>query len=123
VLNLLAFAFLGWLLEREVGWPRFGVFCVVTGVAAIGAAVLVQGDTGVVGISGVIFAIAGWAVVRDRYGTRPLGTVGWGLLPAGLVYTFLIPNVSIACHLGGLLAGVVLGWAFERRPEPDAVIA
>lgn len=123
IFNLFAFVLLGWLLEREVGWARFGAFCVIAGVAAIGAAVLVQGDTGVVGLSGVIFAVAGWAVVRDRYGTRPLGTIGWSMLPAGLVYTFLVPNVSIACHLGGLLAGVVLGWAFERRPQPDAVAA
>jgi membrane associated rhomboid family serine protease len=109
VLNLVGFVLLGWLLEREVGWPRFAGLCVVSGIAAMACAVLLQIGAGTVGISGVIFAIAGWAVVRDTHRTRALGAVAWGTLPVGVIYTFLTPGTSIGAHLGGLLAGLGFG--------------
>jgi membrane associated rhomboid family serine protease len=77
-------------------------------------------------VSGVIFAIIGWSVVRDRLSTRALGSAGWRALVAGLVYTFLVPHVSIGGHLGGLAAGLALAWAFERgearglEPQPGS---
>ena len=114
VLNLVALAILGVLLEREVGWLRFGVVCVVSGVAAMGLAVLIQPGSVTVGISGVVFAISAWAVMRDTHRTRTLGVVAWATLPIGLIYTFLTPGISIGAHVGGLLAGLAFGYAFER---------
>ena len=115
VFNLIGLALLGTLLEREVGWPRFGVLCVTAGVAAMGLAVLLQPGAVVVGVSGVIFAIAGWAVLRDTHRSRALGVAAWGMLPVGVIYTALGPNVSIGAHVGGLLVGLAFGYAFERR--------
>ena len=119
LLNLFALVLLGWLLEREIGWAKVAVLCVAGGLAATGAAVLIQPHTEVVGVSGVIFALLGWAVVRDRASTRALGRAAWCTLVPGLVYTFLVPHVSIGAHLGGLAAGVVLGWAVERGQGAD----
>jgi membrane associated rhomboid family serine protease len=116
LLNLTGLALLGTLLERELGPPRFALVCLVSGAAAMGFAVLLQPGPVVVGVSGVIFAVAGWAVLRDVHRTRALGTVAWSMLPVGIVYTFLAPRVSIGAHVGGLLAGLALGYAFERRP-------
>ena len=59
---------------------------------------LLQPGAVVVGVSGVIFAIAGWAVLRDVHRSRALGTAAWGMLPAGVIYTLLAPNVSIGAH-------------------------
>jgi membrane associated rhomboid family serine protease len=106
---------LGWLLEREVGWPRFAALCVVGGVVAMGCAVVLQFGAGTVGVSGVIFAITGWAVVRDLHRTRALGAVAWSTLPVGVVYTFLTPGVSIGAHIGGLAAGLGVGSALDGR--------
>lgn len=114
--NLVALAVLGTLLEREVGWPRFALLCVTGGVASMGLAVLFQPDAVTVGVSGVVFAIAGWAVLRDPHRSRALGAAAWGVLPAGVIYTLLGPNVSIGGHVGGLLVGLAFGYAFERRP-------
>lgn len=105
MLNLVALGILGALLAREVGWPRFGLLCLAGGLAAMGLAVLLQLGSVVVGISGVVFAVSGWAVLRDTHRTRALGAVAWATLPAGVVYTFLTPGTSIGAHLGGLLAG------------------
>jgi len=120
VLNLAGFGILGWLLEREIGWARFALLCLVGGVAAMGCAVLLQIGAAVVGISGVIFALGGWAVLRDTHRTRALGAVAWGVLPVGVIYTFLTPGISIGAHLGGLAAGLALGWAFERSARLGA---
>jgi membrane associated rhomboid family serine protease len=115
VLNLIGLAVLGTLLEREVGWPRFALLCVTGGVAAMGLAVLLQPGPVVVGVSGVIFAIAGWAVLRDPHRSRALGTAAWGMLPVGVIYTLLAPNISVGAHVGGLLVGLACGYIFEHR--------
>jgi membrane associated rhomboid family serine protease len=115
VLNLIGLALLGTLLEREVGWPRFAALCITGGVAAMGLAVLLEPDAVVVGVSGVIFAIAGWAVLRDPHRSRALGTAAWGMLPVGVIYTLLAPNISIGAHVGGLLVGLACGYTFEHR--------
>jgi membrane associated rhomboid family serine protease len=121
-LNLIALLIIGVLLEREVGWARFAVLCLVAGVAAMGLGVLLQIGAGVVGVSGIVYGIATWAVVRDLHRTRALGIVAWSILPIGLIYTFLVPGISIGAHLGGLLAGLAIGRLFERglarRREP-----
>jgi membrane associated rhomboid family serine protease len=113
--NLIALALLGTLLEREVGWPRFALVCVTGGVVAMGLGVLLQPAAVNVGVSGVIFAVAGWALLRDPHRSRALGAAAWGLLPAGVIYTLLAPNISIGGHVGGLLVGLAFGYAFERR--------
>jgi membrane associated rhomboid family serine protease len=120
VLNLVALTILGVLLEREIGWLRFGVLCLVGGLASMSLAVLLSGAV-VIGVSGVVYAIAAWALLRDVHRTRGLGIVAWSILPIGVIYTFLMPGVSIGAHLGGLLAGFALAYVFERglarRPE------
>ncbi len=112
--NLVGFVLIGVLLEREVGWPRFTGVCLVSGIAAMGLAVLLSGAP-VVGLSGVIFAIAGWAVMRDAHRTRLLGVVAWAGLPLSFIYTFFTPHVSVGAHVGGLAVGLAAGYAFERR--------
>jgi rhomboid protease GluP len=112
--NMVGFVLIGVLLEREVGWPRFAGVCLVSGIAAMVLAVL-QSGAPVVGLSGVIFAIAGWAVMRDTHRTRLLGVVAWAGLPISFIYTFFTPHVSIGAHVGGLAVGLAAGYAFERR--------
>jgi membrane associated rhomboid family serine protease len=115
VLNLVALALIGTLLERELGWAHFGAVCLAGAAGAMGLAVLLQPATVVVGVSGVIFALAARALMRDPHRTRALGVVAWSIVPVGVIYTFLTPHVSIGAHLGGLLTGLALGYAFERR--------
>jgi membrane associated rhomboid family serine protease len=41
-------------------------------------------------------------------------------LGLNLVLGFLIPNVDIMAHLGGLVGGVILGLGFDRRGGAEA---
>jgi len=123
VFNLLGLGILGTLLEREVGWARVALLYLISGVCAMGLAVLMNPRAVIVGVSGVIFAVAAWGVLRDTHRTRGLGTVAWGMLPAGVIYTFFIPGTSIGGHLGGFLAGLAVGRAFERSAASETVTA
>ena len=111
-LNLIALLILGILLEREIGWARCGLLCLAGGLASMSLGVLLQQGAGVVGVSGVVYAIGACALLRDVHRTRMLGVTAWIMLPAGVIYTFLVPGVSIGGHLGGLLAGLALGYLF-----------
>jgi membrane associated rhomboid family serine protease len=121
VLNLIGLLILGVLLEREIGWQRFGLLCLVAGVASTSLGVLLQLGAGVVGVSGIVYAIAAWALLRDVHRTRMLGVMAWGTVPAGVIYTFLVPGVSIGGHLGGLAAGFALAYLFERGPARQPI--
>jgi membrane associated rhomboid family serine protease len=114
VFNLVGLLLVGILLEREIGWRRMGLLCLVGGLASMSLGVLLQQGAGVVGISGVVYALATYALLRDVHRTRGLGYAAWAMVPAGVIYTFLMPGVSIGGHLGGLIAGFALGYAFER---------
>ena len=89
------------------------------GAAAMGLAVVLQPNTVTVGVSGIIFGIAGCALVRDLHRTRPLGAVAWSIVPVGLIYTFLVPHLSVGAHVGGLAAGLLLGLVMERAGGMD----
>jgi membrane associated rhomboid family serine protease len=120
IFNLIALVLLGVLLEREIGWARMACLCLVGGLAAAVLGVLLASGAVGVGVSGVIFGIAGWAVLRDTHRTRALGIAAWATLPVGLIYTFLTPGTSIGAHVGGLIAGLAVGRAFEPRGRPPA---
>ena len=114
IFNLLAWGIAGTLLEREIGAPRMAVLCLVAGLASIGLAIVLQPGSVTVGLSGVVFAALAWGLLRDAHRTRALGLVTWAMLPLGVIYTFLSPGTSIGGHLGGLAAGLLLGWSLDR---------
>ena len=115
VLNLVGLGLFGWLLEREIGWPRLALVAVVSAAASSACSALIHAGGVTVGVSGVVFALVGWALVRDPHRTRALGALAWPFIVVGLVYTFLTPGTSIGGHLGGLIAGVVLARALDPR--------
>jgi rhomboid protease GluP len=115
--NTLALHQLGRNLEDGVGWARFVVVFIGTGVAGFLASELwytPMPPTG--GISGGIFGLLG-AAVGWRYAQRD---PEWKRLAiTGVCYAVLmgfLPGVTVnnAAHGGGLVAGAGLGWALYR---------
>jgi membrane associated rhomboid family serine protease len=126
--NMWALWVLGPQIEREVGGLRFVLLYLASAATGSAFAFWLGGplDLGV-GASGAIFGLFGvWlaSAVRRRhtaYGRYLLSQLGFVLLINAAI-PFVFPNVSWQAHLGGLLAGFVLGnaWAVVKGPGRPA---
>lgn len=118
--NMWALWVLGPQIERGVGtWPFVSLYLAS---AAVGGAFAYHlgnlADVGV-GASGAIFGLFGiwlsWALHRRNtmHGRALLGQLGF-LLMINAAIPFIFRNVSWQAHLGGLLAGFVIGEVWSR---------
>jgi len=122
VLNMYALYLAGPIVERIYGWKVLGLMYLLC-AAAGSAASLVFGDPNVpsVGASGAIFGLFGVILaatrihdpILDRRGRALVGQIGT-LIVINLVFGFgfngVGGNIDNAAHVGGLLAGLWLGF-------------
>lgn len=107
--NLLAWAFVATMVERAVGHARTAAL-VVVGAAGSSLGVLVADlDEPSIGASGVVFAAFAMAALLDPLARRSIGKLGWSLVVLGLGLSTFAPGISSAGHVGGVLAGFLLG--------------
>jgi len=109
--NMYFLYFLGTLMEPEIGKLRFGIIYVVSLLGGSLGALLLSPNALTVGASGAVFGMMGAAIVGMRArGIDPMQS-GLGMtLVLNLGITFLIPGISIGGHIGGLIAGGVVGY-------------
>lgn len=109
-INMYSLYFAGSLLEQVIGRWRFLLLYLGSGIAGSAGAIWLSPNSVTVGASGAIFGILGGLFVLER--ERHISTGGQvaGLILLNLVFTFLVPGISIGGHVGGLFAGVVLMW-------------
>jgi membrane associated rhomboid family serine protease len=117
--NLYALWLIGPLVEALYGHARFLLIYVLCGLGG-SAASLAFGDPRIpsVGASGAIFGLFGILLVADRVhkpaltrGARNLAAQIGGLIAVNLFIGFLPgSNIDNAAHVGGLIAGAVLGF-------------
>ncbi len=116
--NMFALYSLGVGLERVLGSVRFVVAyacCLLTG--AFGA-LLVSPNAFTVGASGAVFGLFGVLLAFQLSRGIPLAETRLGLVLAiNLGFTFLVPNISIGGHLGGLAGGTLVGFASFGLPR------
>ncbi len=118
--NMYFLYFLGTLLEPEIGKLRFAAIYFVSLIGGSFGALLISPDAVTVGASGAVFGLMGAAMLAMRArGIDPMQS-GLGItLLLNLGITFLIPNISIGGHIGGLVAGGIVGFVMfeiaERR--------
>ena len=77
------------------------------------------------GASGAIFGLAAAATIALYQRGVSFYNTGWGpLLVINLVLTFADSNVSIGAHLGGLVAGSILGFVMlhPRRAVQNRMV-
>ncbi len=121
--NMYFLWFLGNLLEPEIGRLRFGVIYVVSLLGGSLGALILSPNAVTVGASGAVFGLMGAAILALRArGIDPMQS-GLGVtLLLNLGITFLIPNISIGGHIGGLIAGGAVGYLMfeiaDRRRLP-----
>jgi membrane associated rhomboid family serine protease len=109
--NMYFLYFLGTLLEPEIGKLRFAAIYVVSLLGGSLGALLLSPNAVTVGASGAVFGLMGAAILALRArGIDPMQS-GLGItLLLNLGITFVIPNISIGGHLGGLAAGGIVGY-------------
>ena len=117
--NVIALALFGSILEKIIGWKRFLILYFVAGiVAGLGSAFLYDAS---LGASGAIFGAMGALGIL-----RPKMVVYLGFIPMPMIVAvifwvatnflglFFPGNIAYAGHLGGLIAGLIVGFYWKK---------
>ncbi len=111
-LNMFILYILGGMLEPAIGRLRFGVVYFVSLLSgSFGALLLTDPDGVTVGASGAVFGLMGAAfVVMRARGINPMESGIGMLIILNLGITFLVPNISVGGHVGGLAGGALAAY-------------
>ncbi len=120
--NMYILYYLGQMLEPSLGPVRFGAVYFASLLAGSFGALLLSPESLTVGASGAVFGLMGAALVMQMArGVDPMqGGIG-PLILINLAISFVIPNVSIGGHLGGLAGGALAVLALARFGRGHAV--
>jgi membrane associated rhomboid family serine protease len=127
--NMYFLYFLGTILEPMIGRLRFALIYFVALVGGSFGALLLSPNTPTVGASGAVFGLMGAAIIAMRARGIDPWQSGLGVtLLLNLGITFLIPGIAIGGHIGGLIAGGIVGYllfevADRRRSSVTPVLA
>jgi membrane associated rhomboid family serine protease len=109
-MNMLLLYLLGAQLEPLLGRLRFATLYLACLVAGSFGVLLVSPTAVTVGASGAVFGLMGAALAAQRLAPHRVALANIGaLIVVNLLFTFLVPNVSVGAHVGGLVAGVLVG--------------
>jgi membrane associated rhomboid family serine protease len=134
--NAVALVAIGLAVERATTRARFHLFFLLTGILAAVVQVLVDGlvgaPTAVLGASGAVFALVGYAVTGNALVHRLLGrlrpdrttllAVG-ALVASAVVLSTAAPNVALVAHGVGFGAGLMAGHRRALHAGPGRRLA
>ena len=113
--NMYILYWLGTMLEPSLGHARFVALYFASLLAGSFGALLLSPNAVTVGASGAVFGLMGAAFVLQRArGIDPMQSGIGPVILLNLAISFIIPNISIGGHLGGLVGGVLCAFAMER---------
>jgi membrane associated rhomboid family serine protease len=129
-MNMFILYQLGLTLESGIGRLRFASIYFASLLAGSFGAVLLTPRVLTVGASGAVFGMAAAATIGMHRRGVGFAATGWGpMLLLNLVFTFSVPGISKGGHLGGLIAGLILGYVMldprvgGRRPRLGFAVA
>jgi membrane associated rhomboid family serine protease len=117
-MNMWALWVLGRPLEAMLGPVRFGALYLLCGLGGNVAAYLFQPGSLSAGASTAIFGLfAALFLVLRRLGRNASSVLP--VIIINLIFTFSVPGISIAGHLGGLITGAVVGAGLAYAPRAN----
>ncbi|MGK4118333.1 rhomboid family intramembrane serine protease [Lysinibacillus capsici] len=122
LMNLGAILVTGPFLERVYGPIKYTAFFLITGIFG-GLFVLMFTDVNTIvgGASGSAYGLMGLYVglilKKDQWIDQTTRNWVWNMLWANIVWTFFIPGISIAGHMGGLISGIIIAAVFKTQQE------
>jgi len=124
-LNMLSLFFIGTAVEVFYGKWRYLLIYLASGIVGGIVTFVLQPNAFAAGASGAIFGVFGALGAFYFTNRRALGQFGSGAignwlfwLGLNLIWGFSNPNIGILDHLGGLVAGLILGLILVRRLGP-----
>jgi len=127
-LNMLSLFFIGTIVEMFYGKWRYLLIYLLSGlIGGIVTYFTTPLNSLAAGASGAIFGVFGALGVFFLLNRRALGPAGTGAimnwlfwLVLNFAFDFSSPGIGIQDHIGGLAAGLVLGFIFLPRLRPGA---
>jgi membrane associated rhomboid family serine protease len=114
--NMWALWVLGRELEARLGPGRFLTLYLLSGLGGGVAAYVFTPESASAGASGAIYGLfAALFVVFRRLNLNTSSIIT--VLVINLIFSFTVPGISIAAHLGGLVVGAAIGVAFAYAPK------
>ena len=105
--NMLMLWWFGQALEGALGQARFAGVYFVSALAGSAGALLLTPESFTVGASGAVFGILGAGLVLERRQIFVFGGSAMAVVVLNVLFTFLISNISLGGHLGGLAGGML----------------
>ena len=121
--NMLMLYWFGTPLETLLGRGRFLAIYGLSILAGSAGALLVAPLEPTVGASSGVFGILGAGLVLERRGINVFGGAALAVVVFNLALTFLLNNISIGGHVGGLIGGAVAIFVLSRFGQAHAAYA
>jgi membrane associated rhomboid family serine protease len=119
--NVLMLWWFGRPLENLLGRGRFVGIYAVSALCGAAGALLVAPERPTIGASGAVFGILGAGVVLERRRIPVFGGAAFMVVAFNLVFSFLLSNVTVGGHVGGLAGGVLAMLALSNFGRKHAV--
>lgn len=106
-------------LERLYGSVKFISLYFATGIVGSLFVLIFSENVIAAGASGSIYGLLGLylglIMKKNRIIDSESRSIIWGLLILNIIFTFVIPGISIAAHLGGLFSGFILSFYMKSQ--------
>lgn len=120
LLNLCAILVTGPFLERIYGPVKYTAFFLITGIFG-GLFTFMFSDLYVLSAGasssgyGLMGLYLGLILKKDPLIDKATKNLVWNLIWVNIVFTFIVPNISISGHMGGLISGTIIASLFRTK--------
>ena len=115
--NMLLLFFMGSMIEKEIGHIRFGIVYFLSGISgnllSLFAKVMNNDISGSIGASGAVFGLDGVLLALVLFSGKSMENITPARVVLMILYSlysgFTGGNIDNAAHIGGLIAGFIIG--------------